>query len=207
MPLPRSFVRLAIFAVAFFAVAASALRSSAGEPQRLTVGAGCFWCVEAVYERIDGVIEAVSGYAGGKEANPTYDDVSYGRTTHAEVVQITFDPDKVSLAKLLEIFWKTHDVTDGRGVYPDFGPQYRSMLLYENDAQLAEIEKSKAEAQKGLSKPIATQVVKLDKFWPAEAYHQDFVKRNPTHPYVLRHAFPKLKKLGLPEAEGQKKKL
>lgn len=205
MRLSRSlFVRLAILALAFVAVGSTALRSPAGEPQRLTVGGGCFWCVEVVYERIDGVIEAVSGYAGGKEPNPTYDDVSAGKTGHAEVVQITFDPDKVSLAKLLEIFWKTHDVTDGSGVYPDFGPQYRSILLYENDAQKAEIEKSRAEAQKGLSKPIATQVVKLDKFYPAEAYHQDFVKRNPNHPYVLRHAYAKLRKLGLMDVEKKK---
>lgn len=200
----RFFVRHAIFALAFVASAVSAFRSPAGEPQKLTVGAGCFWCVEAVYEKIDGVIEAVSGYAGGKELNPTYDQVSSGATGHAEVVQITFDPDKVSLAKLLELYWKTHDVTDGSGVAPDFGPQYRSILLYENPAQLAEIEKSKAEAQKGLSKPIATQVVKLEKFYPAEAYHQDFVKRNPTHPYVVRIAFAKLKKLGLFDVEKKK---
>lgn len=200
----RSFVRLAIFCLAFAAVAAGALRSVAGEPQRLTVGAGCFWCVEAVFERVDGVLDAVSGYAGGKEPNPNYDQVSSGKTGHAEVVQITFDPDKVSLRKLIDLFWKTHDVTDGSGVHPDFGPQYRSMLLYENEAQLAEIEKSKEEAQKGLTKPIATQIVKLDKFYPAEAYHQDFVKRNPNHPYVVRYAYTKLKKVGLLEAEKKK---
>jgi peptide-methionine (S)-S-oxide reductase len=167
--------------------------------EKVVVGAGCFWCVEAVYERIDGVTDVVSGYAGGSEPDPSYEQVSDGRTGHAEVVEITFDPEKVSLEKLLEIFWKTHDPTDGRGVWPDFGPQYRSILLYANDGQKTAMETSKATAEKSIGKPVATQIVKLTQFHPAEEYHQDYVRRNPNNSYVQRIAIPKLKKLGLLE--------
>ena len=114
--------------------------------EKATVGAGCFWCVEAVYEQLPGVLDVVSGYAGGPEKNPTYEQVSAGRTGHAEVVQITFDPEKTSYRDLIDYFWKTHDVTDPRGVWPDFGPHYRSIILVHNDEQLEE-----AHASRGLS--------------------------------------------------------
>lgn len=194
MPLPRSFVRLAIFAVAFFAVAASALRSSAGEPQRLTVGAGCFWCVEAVYERIDGVIEAVSGYAGGKEANPTYDDVSYGRTTHAEVVQITFDPDVIAFADLLDVFFTMHDPTTPNRQGADVGPQYRSIVLTASPEQEATARTAVARAGELWGKPAVTQIVPLTRFWPAEAYHQDYFENNPGQGYCRVVIAPKVAK-------------
>lgn len=182
---------------AIIAVILAAVRPAVAETSKATFGAGCFWCVEAIYERSGGVVEVVSGYAGGSERNPTYKEVSAGRTGHAEVVQITFDSSVISYEKLLDLFWKTHDPTDPRGVAPDFGKQYRSILLYHDDAQHAAIERSRAAAQKHFSKPIATQIVPLEKFYPAEDYHQDYVRRNPNDGYVRAVAYPKLKKLGL----------
>lgn len=170
---------------------------AAGKTEQATVGAGCFWCVEAIYEQLPGVTNVVSGYAGGPEKNPTYRQVSGGQTGHAEVVQITFDPAQTSYRELIDYFWKTHDVTDPRGVWPDFGPQYRSIILAHNEEQLAIARESRAEARKSHEDPIATQIVMLEKFYEAEAYHQDFVRRNPSHPYVVRIAYQKLDKLGL----------
>ncbi len=176
------------------------LRASAQEPKpaQAVFGAGCFWCVEAFFEQQPGVIDVVSGYAGGDEANPTYKQVGAGKTGHAEAVQITFDPAKTSYEKLLAFFWKTHDPTDGRGVAPDFGRQYRSIIVPVDEAQRAAAEKSKAEAQQQLGKAIATEIAPIGKaFYLAEDYHQDYVRKNPRDGYVQAIAVPKLKKLGL----------
>ena len=170
---------------------------AAAETQKATVGAGCFWCVEAVYEQLPGVSDVVSGYAGGSEKNPTYKQVSSGRTSHAEVVQITFDPEVTSYRELIDYFWKTHDVTDPRGVWPDFGRQYRSIILAHDDEQLEVARMSRGEERRNHEKPVITEIVKLEHFYKAEEYHQDFVRRNPRHPYVQNIAFKKLDKLGL----------
>lgn len=174
-----------------------AVAVTAGEAKKATVGAGCFWCVEAVYEQLPGVLNVVSGYAGGPEKRPTYEQVSRGLTGHAEVVQITFDPDKTSYRELIDYFWKTHDVTDGSGVWPDFGPQYRSIILAHDDEQLKVAKESRHAARENFDKPIATQIVKLEKFYVAEDYHQDYVRLNPRQSYVRNIAFKKLDKLGL----------
>lgn len=171
----------------------------AAETRKAVVGAGCFWCTEAMFEQRPGVVAVTSGYAGGKEPNPTYPDVSAGRTTHAEVIEIEYDPAKTSFAELIEFFWKTHDPTDPRGVWPDLGPQYRSIILYQNDDERRTAEASKAALEKSLGKRVATEVVPLGKFHPAEAYHQDYVRKNPNDRYVVNIAIPKLKKLGLAE--------
>jgi peptide-methionine (S)-S-oxide reductase len=160
-------------------------------------GAGCFWCVEAFYEQQPGVTNVVSGYAGGPEANPNYKEVSAGRTGHAEVVQVEFDPAVTSYEKLVEFFWKTHDPTDGRGVAPDFGKQYRPIILYRTPEQKEVAERSKAALAAKLGKGVAAEVVALEKFYLAEEYHQDYVRRNPKDGYVVGVAIPKLKKLGL----------
>ncbi len=165
--------------------------------EKATVGAGCFWCVEAIYEQLPGVTDVVSGYAGGPEKNPKYRQVAAGLTGHAEVVQITFDSEKTSFRELIDYFWKTHDVTDGTGVWPDFGPQYRSIILAHNEAQLHTAIASRDAAQSQFDKPIATQITLLEKFYVAEDYHQDFVRFNPNHPYVRNIAYTKLDKLGL----------
>ena len=161
------------------------------------VGAGCFWCVEAFYERLDGVHEAVSGYAGGVRADPGYKAVSRGETRHAEVVKLFYDPERISYRELIDFFWKTHDASRDDGVWPDFGPQYRSILLYETEAQKAAIKASRKahEAEAGIK--VATDIRELKAFYRAEPYHQDFAAKNPDHPYVRRILEPKLEKLGL----------
>jgi len=174
-------------ALVLIALAAPGLR--AAEPEKAVFAAGCFWCVEAIYERVPGVQDAVSGFAGGTTPDPTYE--SHG--DHIEAVEVTFDPDKVSYEQLVRIFFKSHDATDGRGVEPDFGPSYRSALLYRNTAQRATIERVKAEVQKTLPKPIATILRKFERFYPVEEYHQDFVRKNPNHPYVRNVSLPRVK--------------
>lgn len=175
---------------------------SAGEAQergleQAVFGGGCFWCTEAVFEQLSGVEEVISGYAGGDEANPTYEEVAYGRTTHAEVIQITYDPAEISYEKLLEWFWKAHDPTEVDGQHPDKGRQYRSTILALDDAQLKTANASKESAQSNFDKPIATEIEKLDTFYPAEVYHQDYAKNHPANPYIQRWLVPKLKKLDL----------
>lgn len=172
-------------------------QTSAAEQQEAVLGAGCFWCVEAVYERLPGVSEVISGYAGGEQPNPTYKQVSSGRSDHVEVVKVIFDPEQITYTELLDMFWKIHDATDGRGVWPDFGPQYRSILLYKDEAQKAVIEQAIAAQNAKSEKPIATEVRALDIFYPAEDYHQDYVRLNPKDRYVRNIAIPKLKKAGL----------
>lgn len=173
------------------------LRAAEGKLETVVLGAGCFWCVEAFFEQQPGVTDVVSGYAGGEQKDPSYEQVCTGRTGHAEVVQVTFDPERTSLEKIVDFFWKTHDVTNGSGVAPDFGSQYRSIILYSDDAQKTVIEKSKAEAQQHLKKPIATEISQLKKFYPAEGYHQDYVRNHLDEGYVRQVAIPKIKKLGL----------
>lgn len=161
------------------------------------VGAGCFWCVEVFYEKLDGVEEAVSGYAGGEMANPTYEQVARGVTKHAEVVQVIYDPALISYRELIDFFWTTHDATRGDGVWPDFGPQYRSILLYNDAAQRATIEASRGAYEASSGKTVATEIRELDRFYPAETYHQDYAAKNPNDRYVRGVLNPKLKKLGL----------
>ncbi len=163
------------------------------------LGGGCFWCLEAVFERVDGVKSVTSGYAGGNMPDPDYKEVCTGGTGHAEVIQIEFDPAKVSYEKLLEVFWAAHDPTTLNRQGADQGTQYRSVILYQNDAQKQAAEKSKAAAQKEFAGKIVTQIVPLEKFYPAEQYHQDYYRNNPNAGYCLMVITPKLKKL---EKEG-----
>lgn len=165
--------------------------------QTAVVGAGCFWCVEVFFEHLDGVHEAVSGYAGGEEVNPTYYEVARGQTSHAEVVQVIYDPEIVSYRELIDFFWTTHDATRSDGVWPDFGPQYRSILLYTNESEKAAIEASRQAYEAETGKSIATDIKALDTFYPAETYHQDYAEKNPDDRYVRGVLKPKLKKLGL----------
>ena len=160
-----------------------------------TLGGGCFWCVEAVYERLPGIISVVSGYAGGQTENPTYEQIGTGRTGHAEVVQIAYDPSKISYEKIIDLFWDAHDPTTLNRQGADTGPQYRSIILTENDDQARIANESKNRAQSKSKSPIVTEIVPLTKFYPAEDYHQDFYRENPMHPYNLAVIRPKLKKL------------
>ena len=158
---------------------------------------GCFWCVEAVLEPLAGVSEVVSGYAGGTADTADYKKVSSGQTAHAEVVQVTYDPSKISYATLLRVFMTMHDPTQPDGQHPDYGRQYRTAIFFANDDErnVAEAYIKQLNDAKIFDKPIATSLEKLDKFYPAETYHQDYVRLNPKDPYVVRWALLKLEKL------------
>ena len=142
---------------------------------------GCFWCTEADFEKVDGVIEVISGYTGGNMANPSYEQVSAGMTGHVEAIKVVYDPEKVPYEKLLEVFWRHVDPTDGGGQFVDRGPQYLSAVFYGNEAEKTVAEKSKAALAESrvFSAPIATMILPLEKFYPAEDYHQDYYKKNP----------------------------
>jgi peptide-methionine (S)-S-oxide reductase len=161
-----------------------------------TFAAGCFWCVEAVYQDVRGVDHVVSGYTGGKKANPTYEEVSTGMTGHAEALQITFDPKVVTYEELLEIFWHTHDPTTLNRQGPDAGTQYRSAIFYHNDAQQQAALKSKhkIEEEKLWPLPIVTELVPFTKFYEAEGYHQNYFKNNPNQMYCALTINPKVRK-------------
>ena len=165
--------------------------------QTAVVAGGCFWCTEAVFEELAAVKKVVSGYAGGKADMAKYDLVSAGRTAHAEVIQITFDPSKISYGQLLKVFFAAaHDPTQLNRQGPDYGRQYRSAIFYSSPEQkrIAEAYIKQLGQAKVFDKPIVTEVVELKGFYPAEGYHQDFVKRNPAHPYVVVNAVPKVHK-------------
>ncbi len=165
--------------------------------EQATLGGGCFWCIEAVYERIEGVTSVVSGYAGGTSDTPDYRTVSSGKTGHAEVVQITFNPELISYKDILALFWKAHDPTTLNRQGADVGTQYRSIILYHNDEQQKAEEESLKEAQKTYSNKIVTELKPLREFFPAEEYHQDYYDKNPYAGYCQAVIDPKLKKLGL----------
>ena len=163
--------------------------------QLATLGGGCFWCLEATFELLPGVKSVVSGYAGGQKEDPTYEEVCTKTTGHAEVVQIEYDPKTISYEKLLEAFWEIHDPTTPNRQGNDVGPQYRSIILYHDDTQKKVAEKSKAEAQESLTRPIVTEIVPLKKFYQAEGYHQDYFRKNPNQAYCQVVIRPKVNKL------------
>ena len=167
----------------------------------LVLGGGCFWCTDAAYKLLPGVKAVTCGYAGGAEANPTYEQVCAHATGHAEVVKIDFDPAVVPLERLLVYFWSVHNPTQVDGQGNDHGPQYRSVILYANDAQKTAAEKSRAAAAKVFRDPIATQIAPLTKFWPAEDYHQDYFANHPEAGYCQFVIAPKIRKLGHQLAE------
>ena len=161
--------------------AAAASKPAPHAAAKAIFAGGCFWCEEATFEGLPGVTSVVSGYAGGKEANPTYEQVSSGRTGHAESVEVTFDPAVTTYEKLLDVYWRNVDPTQASAQFCDHGEQYRSAIFYADDAQrrAALATKKAIEDSKVLRKPIVTQIVPLTKFWPAEGYHQDYYKQNP----------------------------
>jgi len=188
----RLFLSLLLYFSAFAQEAGKAVHM-----ERATFGAGCFWCVEAVFERLNGVQSVVAGYAGGTKANPTYEEVCTGSTGHAEVAQITYDPSKVNFEKLLDVFWEAHDPTTLNRQGADVGTQYRSVIFYHDASQKAASEKSKAAVQKDIDSPVVTVIQPLKEFYPAENYHQDYYKNHANAPYCVLVIKPKLKKLKL----------
>lgn len=164
-----------------------------------TFGAGCFWCVEAVFQNLKGVESVVSGYTGGQVDNPTYKQVCSGNTGHAEVIQIAYNPEEISFEELLEVFWKTHDPTTLNRQGNDAGTQYRSAVFYHNEEQrqIAQAYKQQLEASGTFDDPIVTEIVPLGKFYEAEDYHQDYYNQNGMQPYcafVIRPKVVKFKK-------------
>jgi len=169
----------------------------AGALATATFGSGCFWCTEAVFLRLKGVHAAVSGYSGGHVENPTYEQVCRGTTGHAEVIQVTYDPQVVSYEQLLEVFWKTHDPTTLNRQGHDVGTQYRSVIFYHEDQQrqLAEHYKRQLDEAGVFDAPIVTEITAFSRFYPAEDYHQNFYTQNTSQPYCVAVIRPKLEKL------------
>lgn len=161
-----------------------------------TFGNGCFWCTEAVFQQLEGVLKVSSGYSGGHTPNPDYQSVSTGTTGHAEVIQIIFDPKKLSFDELLNVFWQTHDPTTLNRQGNDVGPQYRSAVFYHNEEQRqkAEMYKKKLDESGVFDQPIVTEITPFEKFYIAENYHQNYYLNNPTQPYCYYVIKPKLEK-------------
>jgi peptide-methionine (S)-S-oxide reductase len=178
--------------------AVDADRSAAHGKQTAVFAGGCFWCTEAVFEQLNGVDKVVSGYAGGDAATAHYEIVGSGKTNHAESIEITYDPARISYGTLLKIFFSVaHDPTQLNRQGPDYGRQYRSAIFYKDDEQkrIAEAYIKQLNEAGIFKKPIVTEVTALTRFYPAEAYHQHFVKLHPDHPYVVQNSLPKLDKL------------
>ena len=169
---------------------------------------GCFWCVEAIYESVDGVEEAISGYAGGHTDNPTYQSIGTGTTGHAETVAVYYNPEKVSFSTLVDVFYGSQDPTT-IGQRPDFGSQYRSIIFYSNDDEkkIAEEKKAAIAASGKYSDPIVTEITLLEKFYEAEEYHQNYERRNPNQRYVVAVSIPRLKRFQAKFPEILKKEI
>lgn len=165
--------------------------------EKAILAGGCFWCLEAAYERLPGIIAVESGYSGGFQENPTYEQVCTGLTGHAEAVRISFDPGKISFGEILDFFWKIHDPTTENRQGADRGEQYRSAIFYLDENQKAVAEASLKAQQTKLGERIVTGIEAAGKFWPAENYHQDYYRHNSDAPYCRFVIAPKLKKAGL----------
>ncbi len=179
-----------VFAVMFLGIhnshgnestASNTMKSKNANSETATFAGGCFWCTESDFEKVEGVVEVISGYSGGDEENPTYKEVSSGRTGHVETVQVLYDPKKVSYKELLGVFWRHVDPTDPGGQFVDRGPQYRTVIFYHNEAQKRLAEESREELEKSgeFNSPIVTEIVMFSKFYMAEEYHQDYYKKSP----------------------------
>ncbi|MDR2982803.1 MAG: peptide-methionine (S)-S-oxide reductase MsrA [Puniceicoccales bacterium] len=168
--------------------------SSTDPIETLILGGGCFWCLEAIFQKVKGVQKVTSGYAGGTVDNPTYKQVCTGSTGHAEVVQIQFDSRQILCEALLKIFWHIHDPTTLNKQGEDIGTQYRSVIFFSTPEQKAVAEGLRAITQDSFAKPIVTEILPLEKFWPAEDYHQDYFNQNPNQPYCSIVIAPKLRK-------------
>ena len=198
--------RAFIYLIGLIAVIPSELKSSTQQNTQMKMkeavskiavfAGGCFWCTEAIFNQLKGVQKVVSGYSGGKVANPTYDQVCTGLTGHTECTQITYDPEQVTFAELLEVFWMTHDPTTLNRQGADSGTQYRSAIFYtdEDQKQQAIAYKAKLDKEKIWSDPIVTEITKFEKFYPAEDYHQEYYKSNPNQGYCRIVITPKVEK-------------
>ncbi|MEM9708346.1 MAG: peptide-methionine (S)-S-oxide reductase MsrA [Pseudomonadota bacterium] len=181
---------MALAAAIVVGIALQCTGAHAQDTRTIVVAGGCFWCVESDFERVDGVVEAVSGFAGGNVDNPTYRQVVSGGTGHIEAVKITYDPSKVTYSGLLDLFFRSIDPTDAGGQFCDRGASYRSAVFVTGDRQAAAANKAIAKAQRALGQEVVTEVIEADRFWPAEEYHQDYAKKSEI---VLTRRGPKTK--------------
>ncbi|MBI5022300.1 MAG: peptide-methionine (S)-S-oxide reductase MsrA [Ignavibacteriales bacterium] len=174
----------------------SAINRESDTLETVTLGAGCFWCVEAIFQNLEGVYSVVSGYSGGTVKNPTYEDVCTGKTGHAEVAQIKYDPRMLSFDELLEVYWSSHDPTTLNRQGSDVGTQYRSVIFYHNPRQkeLAEKYKKKLNSEHAFENPVITEISAIKEFYKAENYHQNYFNENPNKPYCQFVIRPKLEK-------------
>lgn len=180
---------LGIVFLALAGIAYAAQRDGKGtETAKAVFAGGCFWSVELLFDKVDGVVSTVSGFTGGTKKNPTYDEVVTGTTGHAEAVQVTYDPKKVSYEKLLDVFWHNIDPLTPNGQFCDFGNQYRTAIFYNDETQKRLAEKSQKALQSRFKQPIVTEIVAASQFYPAEDYHQDFHLRNPVRYQLYRAA-------------------
>lgn len=164
--------------------------------KRAYFASGCFWCVEAIFESVKGVEEVISGYAGGTETNPTYEQVSYGRTGHAEAVEVYYNPEVISYFELVQVFFGSHDPTTPNQQGPDRGRQYRSIAFYQTEEEQKTIRAymDALEENKVYDRPLVTEITPLETFWPAEDYHQDYERKHPENPYIQNVSIPRLKR-------------
>ena len=190
---------LLIFALSFYSQKTFSMEQNMDNDKKtetITLGSGCFWCTEAVFQNLKGIVSSVSGYSGGSIPNPTYEDVCSGTTNYAEVIQVTYNPEIISLAEILEVFWRTHDPTTLNRQGNDIGTQYRSVIFYHNEKQkqIAEDLKEKLERAKIYDAPIVTEISPLKNFYKAEKYHQNYYEQNKDKPYCNFVITPKIEK-------------
>ena len=195
-------MRKAILSLILFSSAIYTQNISMNQTEITTLGGGCFWCVEAVFQRIDGVLNVIPGYAGGHVKNPSYREICTGKTGHAEVARIEFDPNIISYKQLLNVFWQAHDPTTLNKQGADIGTQYRSVIFYHSEAQKAVAEKSikSANESKYWPNPMQTEITEINSYTDAEDYHDNYYNENPNQPYcqfVIKPKLDKLEKLGI----------
>lgn len=188
-------VSICFFMIVTPSLFAATVSSKKNRPSQAILGGGCFWCMEALFQKLPGVLSVHSGFAGGTIKNPSYEQVSGGNTGYAEVIQVTYDPKKISYDQLLNLFWRAHDPTTLNQQGGDFGPQYRSVIFTTTPEQQMAAEISKKNAQSYFNKPIVTEIKPLPHFYPAEQYHQNYYLKNPNAPYCRAVIAPKIVKL------------
>jgi peptide-methionine (S)-S-oxide reductase len=178
-----------LFAMLLVSAYAAEMPASRAELEKATFAGGCFWCMQAAFDDVAGIVSTTAGYTGGHKVNPTYEEVSAGDTGHAEAVQIVYDPEKITYERILDIFWHNVDPTDAGGQFCDRGDEYRSEIFYYNDEQkrLAETSKAALDKSKPFKAPIVTKIVLAGPFYPAEDYHQEYHKKNPLRYKIYRY--------------------
>ncbi|HEU4344507.1 MAG TPA: peptide-methionine (S)-S-oxide reductase MsrA [Candidatus Binatia bacterium] len=191
----KSLFSIGVIFLTFGGAVYGAQGTGSAQTANATFAGGCFWCMEPPFDELDGVLSTVSGYMGGTKKNPTYEEVSSGRTGHAEVLQVTYDPTKITYSQLLEVFWRNIDPLTANAQFCDVGSQYRSAIFYHDESQKRLAEESKKALSKRFKEPIVTEVAPASEFYRAEDYHQDYYKKNPIRYKLYTHACGRARRL------------